>query len=815
MPLRPATGPESNAVRMMTSSPDSARPRRQDDRLRQLIDALPEQAIAILDVAGVVTGWNAGAARQSGLPSGAAQGLLFARLFPPEERQEGLPERLLEEARRTGQAAAESWRLHPQGRRFRATTRVRALADDAGRPIGFAVVTLDHVERDRSGQDRAAHDGTETTTDTSERSYRLLLDSISDHAIYMLDPSGSVTHWNAGAERLKGWTEAEILGHHFSRFYTREDRLAGLPVRVLDTATREGRYEAEGWRVRKDGSRFWALVVVQPVRDTDGTLVGFAKITRDVTERRAAQEALRESERQFRLLVKGVSDYALFMLDPNGIVTNWNTGAEAIKGYRSDEIVGQHFSRFYTDPERAAGLPARALQTAAAEGRYEAEGWRVRRDGRLFWAHVVIDPIHDESGTLIGFAKITRDITERREAQKALQQAEAKRARAHKMEALGQLTGGVAHDFNNLLMIVGGHLKTLHRIAEGDPKAMRAVEAITLATRRGEALTRQLLTFSRRQTLNPVTIRLDDHLDGFRTMLESSVGGAAMLAIDVGREVWPVRVDVSELELALVNLAVNARDAMPDGGMITIVCENVQTAPGDGPTLAGAFVALSVTDTGTGIAPDILPKVFDPFFTTKQAQQGTGLGLSQVHGFAHQSGGTVTVDSRLGAGTTVTIYLPRSHDAPEAREPARAAHHVQGTVLLVEDNPEVAEISAAMLAELGYLVETASNAAGALDATARREFALVVSDVVMAGDMDGFALARALRDRRPGLPLLLVTGYSEAAARADAEFTLLRKPFDLAELNRAVATTVRRARGDASNLVRLDEARRGRRDDET
>lgn len=793
---------------MKLNTNDATRQPSDDQRFHLLVDAVTDHAIAMLDLDGTVMSWNAGAQRIEGFSPAEAIGEPIARFFTSEDRAAGLPERLLDIACRDGRAEAETWRLRKNGTRFWASSVVRPVLDSTKRLIGFALVTHDLSER------KAA----EEVLQASERNFRLLIDSLSDHAIYMLDPSGVITNWNAGAERLKGFSADEILGQHFSRFYTREDRLAGVPVRVLDTALRAGRYESEGWRMRKDGSRFWASVVVEPIRAEGGRLVGFANITRDITERRAAQEALRDSERQFRLLVKGVTDYALYMLDPNGIITNWNAGAEAIKGFTADEVVGQHFSRFYTEQERAAGFPARALQTAAADGRYEAEGWRVRRDGRLFWAHVVIDPIRDETGTLIGFAKITRDITERREAQKALQQAETQRARAQKMEALGQLTGGVAHDFNNLLMIIGGHLKTLQALAGAEPKSLRAVEAVTIATRRGEALTRQLLTFSRRQTLNPVVIRVDEHLDGFRTMLESSIGSAATLAIDVGRAVWPVKVDVSEFELALVNLTVNARDAMPNGGIITIVCENIHLVDGDTPhPLVGDFVAISVADTGTGIAPDILANVFDPFFTTKQAQQGTGLGLSQVHGFAHQSGGTVTIDSTLNAGTIVTLYLPRSHERVrdsdnDAPLPAAAPN---STALLVEDNPDVAEISAAMLVELGYRVERAIDAAGALAILAERDFDLVVSDVVMAGDMDGFALARKIRQRRPAMPIVLVTGYSEAAAKAAAEFTVVRKPFQLADLGRATAKAIVEAgEGMPDNLVQLSDARRRSHGDE-
>ena len=266
-----------------------------------------------------------------------------------------------------------------------------------------------------------------TIADVKERAagdaFRLLVQSIVDYAIYMLDPDGYVTSWNAGAERIKGFQADEIVGKHFSTFYTEEDRKAGLPAKVLETVRSEGKFEGEGWRVRKDGTRFWASVVIDRINNEDGELVGFAKITRDMTDKREAEQALLEVERRFRILVQGVTDYAIYMLDPKGRVANWNAGAERIKGYAPDEIIGEHFSRFYTPEDRDGGVPKRALNTARETGRYEAEGWRVRKDGTRFWASVVIDAIRDEDGKLIGFAKITRDMTEKRETQLRLEES--------------------------------------------------------------------------------------------------------------------------------------------------------------------------------------------------------------------------------------------------------------------------------------------------------------------------------------------------------------------------------------------------------
>jgi len=488
-----------------------------------------------------------------------------------------------------------------------------------------------------------------------------------------------------------------------------------------------------------------------------------------------------ESERSFRLLVEGVADYALYMLDPTGIVTSWNIGGQRIKGYSSGEILGQHFSRFYTETDRVNGKPARALKIAEQQGRYEEEGWRVRKDGTFFWASVIIDPIH-EDGRLVGFAKITRDITERRDAQLKLEQMHKHLAESQKLDALGQLTGGVAHDFNNLLMIINGGIHTLKKGVGDDARLQRAVATIEAAAKRGASLTGQLLTFARRQSVNPQPIDLAERIEAIRDVLYTGVGGGVTLAFNIDRGVWPVTVDISELETALVNLVINARDAMPMGGTITIAARN-RTAIGD----AGNQVAISVEDTGTGIAPDVLGKIFDPFFTTKPIGKGTGLGLSQVHGFAHQAGGTVEVESELDKGTKVTVLLPRENAHPKAVVQDVVDAGGSRTVLLVEDNPEVASVSCSLLEQLGYTVRRVSDAETALREVERDGIDLIFSDIVMPGKMDGLGLARRLKEIRPDLPILLATGYSDAAANVRGNFPILRKPYEIHELSRAIA----------------------------
>ena len=365
---------------------------------------------------------------------------------------------------------------------------------------------------------------------SAEGRYRMLVEAVTDYAIYMLDPTGIISSWNPGARHFKGYEESEIIGEHFSRFYTEEDRKSELPRRALETAAREGKFEAEGWRVRKDGSRFWAYVIIDPIKDSEGALVGYAKVTRDLTERRAAEAELRRSQEQFRLLVQGVTDYAIYLLSPEGKVASWNAGAERIKGYKPEEIIGQHFSVFYTEDDRSAGLPKLALATARQDGRFEKEGLRVRKDGSQFWANVVLDAIRDEEGALIGFAKITRDVTERKKTEEKLERTREALVQAQKMEAIGHLTGGVAHDFNNLLMAIQGSLELMkRRLPGGDTQMHQFLDNALQGAQRGAALTQRMLAFARRQELKLQTINVTELVNGMTELLQSSLGSSAQI----------------------------------------------------------------------------------------------------------------------------------------------------------------------------------------------------------------------------------------------------------------------------------------------
>ncbi|MBY5409713.1 PAS domain S-box protein [Rhizobium leguminosarum] len=631
----------------------------------------------------------------------------------------------------------------------------------------------------------------DTSLDEEGR-FRLLVDAITDYAIYMLSPEGIVTSWNTGAQRFKGYKPSEILGEHFSRFYVDEDRAAGVPARALATAAEDGRFEGEGWRRRKDGSRFWAHVVIDPIRRSSGELIGFAKITRDLTERRAAEKAIRQSEEQFRRLVQGVSDYAIYMLDPNGNVSSWNFGAERIKGYRPQEIIGRHFSTFYTPQDREAGLPETALGIARAEGRFEREGWRVRKDGTRFWASIVIDAIRDDEGDVLGFAKITRDITEKMETQRALEQAREELFQSQKMEAIGQLTGGIAHDFNNLLMAVLGSLEILKKRMPQDLSLTSLVDNAMQGAQRGAALTQRMLAFSRRQELHMEPIDVSGLVRGMMDMLSRSLGPLTVIETSFPVRLPTILTDPNQLEMAILNLVVNARDAMPSGGRIMLRASEESLPSGKGPLSPGRYVRIAVIDEGEGMDAKTLEQAITPFFTTKGVGKGTGLGLSMVQGLASQSGGRLTMKSSLGEGTTAELWFPvaiverateATADRPQQEENARRRLRI----VAVDDDGLVLMNTTLMLEDLGHTVFEAMAGPEALDILRKQQVDLVICDHAMPR-MTGSQLADAIRSEWPEMPIILATGYAEIPEGAGiANLPRLGKPFSQAQLAEAIS----------------------------
>ena len=487
----------------------------------------------------------------------------------------------------------------------------------------------------------------------SEDHFRLLVQSVVDYAIYMIDPDGRVASWNSGAQNIKGYAIEEVLGQSFAMFYTPEDRAKGVPSRHLEIAAREGRYSDECWRVRRDGSLFRALIAIDAIRDGDGRLIGFAKVTRDITARWQALNWLKESEQRFRLFVEGVPEYAICMLDAEGRVCHWNAGARRISGYESGDIMGSSIDRLFASGNET---PISSMfEQAVAAGCYEADHICARKDGKHFLGHVSLRALYDKDGVLHGFAYIVKDVSEQREIEAELEDMRERLFQSRKLDALGKLTGGIAHEFNNIMQAALGGLEvTRLQLARGDVEQAEGYVTETMRSlERAAQLTRQLLAFARRQPLMPTCVELNAVVQAMVNLVENTLDGGMELAVNLYHVPLYAMCDTAQLEMALLNLVANARDAMAENGCLRVTVRPI-AASGEEPP----YVGLIVEDNGIGMSPEIAARAFDPFFTTKPLGQGTGLGLSMVHGFAQQSHGALQLCSVPGQGTRVELRLP-------------------------------------------------------------------------------------------------------------------------------------------------------------
>jgi PAS domain S-box-containing protein len=618
----------------------------------------------------------------------------------------------------------------------------------------------------------------------SEARFRAVVESVGE-GLVLTDAGDVVVYANPQMEQVTGYAPAELQGRVLHRV---------LAPAGEGEQPDGGRPWPEGtgrWQVpitRRDGSRGWMEVIGSPMRDGDGQVTGVLRAVSDVTAQRLADQELRAVQERLRLLVETVRDYAMVVLDPEGYVVSWNAGAARNTGYTAEEILGRHVEVFYPPEQLDEGRPAGELRAAAAEGRRETEGWRLRRDGSRYWANTVLTALRDEAGRLVGFAEITRDLTDRKEAGEALRRSEEQLRHSQKMEAVGRLAGGIAHDFNNILMAIGGHVQLmLRRVAPDDP-ARPSLDEVKKGADRAAALTRQLLAFSRRQVLQPRVLDVNAVVGGMQGLLERLIGEDVELVMRLDPRAPRVRADASQIEQVVMNLVVNSRDAMPDGGVIRV--DTGAAAVGDEevarhPYLKpGSYVAITVTDTGVGISAEALQHVFEPFFTTKAPGKGTGLGLSTVYGIVKQSGGFVTAESRRDTYTSFRVYLPPVEEPAEAPAPRAAAAPAAGgseTVLLVEDEPAVRALLAQVLAEAGYRVLQARGGREALALSRRHDgrIDLLLSDVVMPG-LGGGELARRLREGHPETRVLFMSGYpSDDVVRHGTEeggVDLLEKP---------------------------------------
>jgi len=761
------------------------------EQLASLLDAIEDYAIFLLGPSGEIRTWNKGATRTMGYEAGEIIGSNFSRFYGPDDLAAQKPQNELAVAAREGRIEDEGWRVRKDGTLFWANTIITVLRNRAGEVTGFAKITRD-MTRQREEMEQ-------------EELFRLLIESVRDYAIFLLDPNGNVMTWNPGAQRFKGYAPEEIIGRHFSTFYPPED--LDKPPRELEIAKREGSVEDEGWRVRKDGSRFWANVVITALYGDDGKLRGFAKVTRDLTQRREAEEELRRSEEMFRLLIESVKEYAIFLLDPNGNVMTWNRGAQRIKGYAPEEIIGRHFSNFY--PEEDKAKPAMELEIAKREGMVEDEGWRVRKDGTRFWANVVITAVFDAHGELRGFAKVTRDMTERKRAEEIQQalfeqrearfHAEEERRRAEASHRVAQESNRakdeflmtLSHELRTPLTSILGWSRMLPTLPPSDPVFNEAIAAIGRSAEVQARLIDDVLDVSRivsgklRLSLENIDLTrlLNSAVDAVRP---SASAKGITIVTSFAHDLGSIVADGTRLQQVVWNLLTNAVKFTPKVGQITVSARRTSS-----------HAQVTVTDTGEGIEPAFLPHVFEQF---RQAENpstrvhgGLGLGLSIVRYLAEAHGGTVTAESAgRGKGATFTVTIPigavaaervPAHQLPEPTVPMPVKRRLVGkTIVLVDDDADGRRMISLLLRQAGAQVTDLDSAVRAVDVVRERMPDLVITDIAMP-QIDGYTLARRLREMVPAVRIAALSAFPAGRNSADNVFDLyIAKPVEPGEL---------------------------------
>jgi PAS domain S-box-containing protein len=774
------------------TAPSSVLPAPAAEEYQRFVDSATDYAMLLLDPLGVVRSWNRGAEQIEGYSAEEIIGQNVSRFYTPEDVAAGKPAEHLALAEQAARMESDGWRIRKDGTRFWANVVLTALRGDDGELLGFGEVTRDLTER-------RAH---EEELRRAEQRFHQLVDAVSDYSIFMLDATGHVSTWNPGAQKTKGYTAGEIIGRHFSAFYTPQDQAAGRPAQILESVRRNGRFEEEGWRVRKDGTRFWAWVVISLLRNEEGVSIGFAKVTRDLTERRAAEEQLRESEERFRLLVASVADYAIYRLSPTGHVQTWNLGAQRMKGWSADEIIGQNFEVFFREEDRVARKPQHELQVAGSTGRFEDEGYRVRKDGSSFWANVVLTAIRDGRGGLLGFAKVTRDLTARRLAE----ETERELSRAHAARSLAEAIARKSDEANRIkdefLATVSHELRTplnaivgwasILRQRELDASLARPLEIIERNAQAQVKIIEDILDVSR---IIAGKMRIDPQPADLVTITNQAVEVTRHSALakqiqvefpQAGDHCWLVG-DAERIQQVIWNLLSNAIKFTGPGGAVSIHIERSE-----------ANVSVSVTDSGIGLDPDLVPALFERFkqedSSTTRRFGGLGLGLALVRHIAELHGGWVSASSPgRGRGSTFTLTLPVGAVKSSAPLPggllavsplpgspptapsapvSSAANPLAGLrVLVVEDEPDARELVSATLESAGAVVRSAASASEGFEVLQAFEPQVLISDIGMPGE-DGYSLMRRVRSLDAGqgglLPAIALTAYTRPEDRTKA-----------------------------------------------
>lgn len=611
--------------------------------------------------------------------------------------------------------------------------------------------------------------------------FQLMTEQVKDYAVFLLDPAGCILSWNLGAQKIKGYAPEEIIGQHFSVFYPSEEIKREWPAYELDRAMADGRFEDEGFRVRKDGSRFWANVVITALRSPAGELLGYSKITRDLTDRRQHEESLRQSEERFRLLVEGVLDYAIYMLDPEGHVSSWNSGAERITGYPRTEILGRHFSTFYPPEDLVAGNPDKELLMARHHGRAEDEGWRVRKDGQRFWARVVVTPLHDASGRLRGYAKVTQDLSQQRQLEEL----------AVTTKNLNNFIALLSHEIRNPIAPIRTAVTVMENFTPDDPAQIKMRQIIDRQSARLARMADDLLDINRitrgklaiQQSLVDIGQLIEQSVETSTSWIESK---QHRLRVELPKEALTVRGDMQRLIQVVTNLLNNAARYTAPGGDISV-----------GAWREGEFVILSVRDTGRGIRLEHLESIFKMFVQGRaplleRADEGLGIGLALSRSIVALHGGTIVAFSEgEGKGSEFIVQIPVAAQLADGAAAARAKHAPGATaqprkVLIVDDYVDTTATLEMLVQVMGHTTRISHNGTEAVKIFDEFEPDIVLLDIGLPG-MNGYDVARCLRERRPtGFRLVAISGWGHPEDRqrsADAGFERhLVKPVNVAEL---------------------------------
>jgi PAS domain S-box-containing protein len=658
------------------------------ERFDQIISEVEDYAILVLDRTGNVRSWNRGAQRIKGYLPTEIIGSSFRLFYPKEDIENGLPERLLEEAKTTGKANHEGWRIRKDGHRFWGSVTITAIHDNVGHVNGFVKITRDLTEK-KIAEDRYSNMLEELRLKNEELKreedrYHKMVSEVEDYAIILLDTDGTIRDWNKGAERVKGYTADEIVGKSFRLFYTPEDKIADLPTRLLGEAVRNGSTTHEGYRVRKDGMRFWGSVVITALHANDGKVIGFSKVTKDLTERKAAEERLsiftqqlqqvnehlRQSEERYHRMINEVQDYAILLLNTNGEIQNWNAGAQLIKGYDAAEILGKHFRHFYLPEDIERRLPERLLKEARDTGKATSEGWRKRKDGSKFWASVVITALHDSTGQIIGFSKVTRDLTERKKTEDALKQnALDLELKNHELETLnGELSSFayvVSHDFREPIRKIQVFAARQLEAAKSIEEIQSFSKKIIDSAERMHSLMESLLKYSRISNDHPQRelVDLNDTLTAVKGDLELLISeSGAMIETVTLPSVFGISFQLHQLFLNLIANSIKfAHQERKPIIKLTVNAVQTQDLPEDLVIKSLTYYRLTFSDNGIGFDSSQKEKIFDVFKQIgPRDRKGTGIGLAIVKKVAHNHDGDVEAEGIPGKGARFHVYLPNS-----------------------------------------------------------------------------------------------------------------------------------------------------------